>query len=452
MPLPPHNLLLLPLILLPLTFASPNANAMEGSETETLFSIMSSMSSDRDWRSYAPDPCSPGSSWPGIECKPGPNGRLHVTKLIFGTPPNPTCKASATFPSQIFDLPFLQSAHFFSCFKSKKTTLFFPRSSLSSPLQQLSLRANPSLIGAIPPQIAFLKSLQVLTLSQNHLHGEIPESISSLSSLIHLDLSYNSLNGRIPPQMGKMTGLIDLDLSYNSLTGLIPPSIGEMGSLQKLDLSSNSLWGSIPQSFGKLKMLTFLALSDNRLNGFPHIGLEKLQSLQYLIIDSNPMFTPLPPELGELPRLQELRLANSGYSGAIPRSFTRLRNLTTLSLGNNHLSGEIPQGLGGLSKMYHLNLSRNMLTGVVPFSDEFLRRLGRNLDLSGNPGLCLNGTGGLEGILGVGVCGKSSSSSSSDVEQPLDGSRKGASSLGDRMSYWGFGIVGFSAMYCLCLL
>ncbi|XP_010916374.2 uncharacterized protein [Elaeis guineensis] len=406
--------------------------SMAPPERETLFHVMETMSSDRDWRFSNPDPCMPGSFWPGIECKPGSDNHLHVTRLDFGATPNPTCKNTATFPSEVFDLPYLQSLFFFNCFKTTKTSLSMPppayKPAAYASLQQLSLKSNPSLIGPIPPHISSLSSLQVLTLSQNHLHGKIPEGISGLTSLIHLDLSYNSLTGSIPAQLGSLSSLTGLDLSYNSLTGSIPPSIGQLSQLQKLDLSSNSLSGSVPESLENLGLLAFLALSNNKLSGQLPKGLPKLQNLQYFIMDGNPMFVPLPYQLGRLSKLQELRLANSGYSGSIPRSFALLANLTTLSLENNRLTGEIPAGLSGLSRMYHLNLSRNMLAGVVPFNAGFIKRLGKNLDLSGNPGLCLNGPESSDSIsVGVEVCGGNRSASS--MQQPLRSSARAPSSL-----------------------
>ncbi|KAK9285126.1 hypothetical protein L1049_024311 [Liquidambar formosana] len=388
------------------------SNNMIPSESESLFKIMETMSSDQTWRTSHPNPCKPGSSWPGIECKPGQDNHLHVSRLDFGTPPNPTCKNTATFPSQIFDLPYLQSVFFFNCFTHTKTTISVSpnRVSSNSSLQQLSLRSNPALTGPIPPQISSLKSLQVLTLSQNRLTGKIPVEIFSLSSLVHLDLSYNMLTGTVPYQLGNLKNLAGLDLSYNSLTGSIPDTIGQLGQLQKLDLSSNSLIGSIPQSIEKLNLLVFMALSYNGLKGkFPK-GLAKLQSLQYFIMDDNPMFIPLPVEFGMLVKLQELRLANSG---------------------------EIPVGFGSLSHIYHLNLSRNLLGGVVPFNSTFFKRLGRNLDLSGNPGLCLSPSEAYSVKIGVTVCGSNRTGGS--MIQPL---KKSEAPSGFSKSLFLFGAVG----------
>nr|DAD48155.1 TPA_asm: hypothetical protein HUJ06_018092 [Nelumbo nucifera] len=286
-------------------------NDMDPAEAETLFKIMETMSSDRNWKVSNPNPCEPGSSWPGIECKLGQDNRLYVSRLDFGTPPNPTCKATATFPSEIFHLLYLQSVFFFRCFTHTKTNISIPPRRISTSLQQLSLRSNPALVGPIPPQISSLNSLQILTLSQNHLTGKIPKEILSLTSLVHLDLSYNFLSGTIPDQLGSLKNLEGLDLSYNSFTGQIPDTIGQLGLLQKLDLSSNLLTGGIPDSIGNLSFLAFMALSNNRLKGkFPK-GLAKLQNLQYFIMDDNPMFVSLPVELGSLVKLQELRLSNS---------------------------------------------------------------------------------------------------------------------------------------------
>ncbi|KAH7651398.1 L domain-like protein [Dioscorea alata] len=421
MSLSPLFILLQLLIFFSLSYTtiSTLSMTMDPFEKETLFKVMETLSSDRNWKTSHPEPCNPGSSWPGIECKPaGKDNHLHVTRLNFGNSPNPTCKKDATFPPEILTLPFLESLFIFNCFKTTKTTLSIPSKPQHLSLQQLSLKSNPALVGVIPPLISSLTSLQVLTLSQNHLFGKIPQGISSLTSLIHLDLSYNSLTGPIPFQLGMLKSLTGLDLSYNSLSGPIPAPLGHLVLLQKLDLSSNSLTGRIPDTFENLRVLSFLALSNNKLSGkFPK-GLPNLKNLQYFIMDDNPMFIFLPFQLGRLAKLQELRLANSGYSGPIPWSFQWLTNLTTLSLENNKLSGLIPSGLAQLNRIYHLNLSRNSLGGVVPFNDNFLRRLGRNLDLSGNSGLCLPSSEVTQSdTLGVSICGTNKTVST--VLQPL---------------------------------
>ncbi|XP_073119526.1 uncharacterized protein [Henckelia pumila] len=397
----------------PNKYPPPN---MDPLELETLFKIMETLSSDENWRVSYPDPCQPGSSWPGIECKiTGDDILFHVIRLDFGTPPNPTCKKTATFPSEIFHLPYLESIFIFQCFTHAPTVISVSlnESSINSPIQQLSLRSNSRLVGSIPPQLSSLKSLQILTLSQNRLAGPIPVEIFSLSSLLHLDFSYNFITGAIPSEVGDFRNLVGLDLSYNKFVGPIPSEIGQLVELQKLDLSYNSLTGSIPESIQQLHALVFLDLSSNKLSGRLPDGFKGLQNLQYLLLEDNPMFISLPLQFSHLKKLQELRLGNCGYSGTIPEKYSELTNLSTLSLQNNRLSGEIPAGFGNLSHIYHLNLSRNFLNGVVPFNSSFLKRLGRNLDLSGNPGLCLSPSAAADDVhVGVDVCGNNKYGSS----------------------------------------
>uniref|UniRef100_A0A7N0T362 non-specific serine/threonine protein kinase n=1 Tax=Kalanchoe fedtschenkoi TaxID=63787 RepID=A0A7N0T362_KALFE len=132
-------------------------NTLLPSEAETLFKIMDSVSSEQQWRSAYPDPCN--SHWPGIECKQGADAHPHVTRLDFGTRPNPSCDPNATFPHLIFHLPGLQSVFFIHCFLRTRTVITLPRL-FNSSLQQLSLRSNPALLGSIPSQLSRITSLQ----------------------------------------------------------------------------------------------------------------------------------------------------------------------------------------------------------------------------------------------------------------------------------------------------
>ncbi|KAK9052578.1 hypothetical protein SSX86_029207 [Deinandra increscens subsp. villosa] len=419
---------------------------MDPSELQTLYNIMETLSSDQKWATTYPNPCKPSTSWVGIECKPGvADSHHHVTRLDFGSPPNPNCKKTATFPSQIFQLPYLQSVFFFQCFTKTKTTISMSKTTPQpSSLQQLSLRSNPSLVGSIPSQLfSTLSSLQILTLSQSKISGAIAPEISKLRSLVHLDLSYNQLGGSIPTELTELRNLVGLDLSYNSLTGSVPNTIGRLGMLQKLDLSSNSLTGSVPNSIGKLSSLVFMALSNNRFHGKLPFGLRNLKGLEYLIMDNNPMSIELPTELGQLPKLQELRLANSNYSGGIPASFSQLSNLTTLSLQNNRLTGTIPVGIANLSHIYHLNVSKNLLSGEIPFDSSFLKRLGKNLDLSENMELCLNPMEAYEHAkLGIDVCNRSNAARAGDGVTPLKTSQGRVVGISSRPDH----------LYFLCFL
>ena len=92
-----------------------------------------------------------------------------------------------------------------------------------------------------------------------------------------------------------------------------------------------------------------------------------------------------------------LSMANAGLLGPIPDSLGRLGNLSVLSLQGNQLSGAIPEGLGKLEHMYHMDLSRNRLSGEIPFTPAFVQKLGGNLDLSNNTGLCASASSASSG-------------------------------------------------------
>ena len=67
----------------------------------------------------------------------------------------------------------------------------------ASSLEQLVLKSNPGLTGRIPATLSDLRSLRVLSLSQNGFRGEIPPELGRLAALQQLDLSYNNLTGEV---------------------------------------------------------------------------------------------------------------------------------------------------------------------------------------------------------------------------------------------------------------
>jgi hypothetical protein len=122
----------------------------------------------------------------------------------------------------------------------------------------------------------------------------------------------------------------------------------------------------------------------------------------------------IPTTLGNLVNLVRLDLSSSSYSGAIPgSSFKNLVNLRYLGLSNNRLSGSIPPELGtDLPDLFTLDLENNLLSGAVPFAPSFVQRMGRNLMVSGNAGLCYTSVVEIKFPLQLAPCPTNSSSSS----------------------------------------
>ncbi|GKC41612.1 piriformospora indica-insensitive protein 2-like protein [Tanacetum coccineum] len=350
---------------------------MEDGELLGLFEVMGSLLDDSTWAQMHPQPCT-NTPWPGIQCElmaqeDGDNVQqdynptiFHVTKIHVGsdilTPP---CKPTASLSSiGLMKLTYLKTLSIFDCFTSTPYSLsssLFENKSLSS-LEHLSLVSNPGLHGGIPSSLGYVKSLRVLSLSQNKLSGEIIQGICGLVNLQQLDLSYNHLTGSIPHEIGNLKSLNILDLSYNNLEGQLPASFGQLQSLEKIDLGSNDLIGRVPPELGNLSRLVLFDLSHNFFSGPLPESLSGLMQLEYLVIQDNPIKTGLPMFIGSLGRLKVLSFSKCGLMGPILISLSKLKNLTTtLSLGGEsifRLNGTVLQVLCHCQILEQINLSQ----------------------------------------------------------------------------------------------
>ncbi|XP_027924062.1 probable leucine-rich repeat receptor-like protein kinase At2g33170 [Vigna unguiculata] len=200
---------------------------------------------------------------------------------------------------------------------------------------------NNILMGSIPAELSFCKSLTLLNLAQNWLSGELPQELGNLTNLHVLQLQLNNFSGAIPTQIGQLRKLLTLNLSRNSLSGPIPSEIKNLSLLNFLYLQGNYLSGSIPTSIRMLDHLLALELGENHLTG-------EIPSMPYslqvtLNLSSNLFSGPIPNSFGSLSSLEILDLSNNGFSGRIPDDLTYMPALTRLILSNNPLSGEIPK-------------------------------------------------------------------------------------------------------------
>ncbi|KAL6637502.1 hypothetical protein ACP70R_025074 [Stipagrostis hirtigluma subsp. patula] len=410
--------------LVPLTRAAAVPNVQLGadapapelprSELAAIFRVMADLLGDPTWPQLHPRPCT-DTPWPGLQCEVAPDDalRLRATRLHFGpdvsTPP---CRPGATLDAaSLRGLPHLKALSLFGCFSvagggGQAVELPPALFANATSLEQVVLKSNPGLTGPIPATLSSLRSLRVLSLSQNGFHGEIPRELGGLAALQQLDLSYNIITGEIPEEIGGMASLTILDMSWNSIGGGVPAAVGKLQRLQKADLSYNRLAGSVPPEVGSLRELVFLDLSHNGLAGPLPASLAGLGKLQYLLLQDNPLGTAVPAVVGEMRRLQVLGLSGCGLTGPIPRgAFAALGSLTALSLDRNRLDGPIPASLAALPHLGQLNLSQNRLAGEIALPGEFVARLGRRLDVRGNDRLCV-GRGLLQGrgYLGAPPC------------------------------------------------
>jgi hypothetical protein len=167
-------------------------------------------------------------------------------------------------------------------------------------VMRLALSSN-GLTGPIPPALAELAELEVLSLHANGLTGPIPTEFSELAHLRSLSLYLNHFTGPIPPSLGELHDLENLNLGDNYLTGPIPAALTGLSRLRELLLPGNGLTGLVPPELGELSALSSLQLQQNNLTG------------------------PVPPEIGQLSGLRYLYLAdNRELSGPLPEDVTRL--------------------------------------------------------------------------------------------------------------------------------
>jgi photosystem II stability/assembly factor-like uncharacterized protein len=150
---------------------------------------------------------------------------------------------------------------------------------------------NNHLSGAIPIDLANLRSLQILDLSHNYLYDDIPDNLYLLRNLKELYLNNNFFSGEIPDilfqfnymeklylnnnqfkgevssQISLMINLVLLNMSHNQFTGLFPTGITHLINLTELDLSHNSFYGSIPENITDLYQLQKLSIAGNQFEG-----------------------------------------------------------------------------------------------------------------------------------------------------------------------------------------
>jgi hypothetical protein len=172
------------------------------SELAAIYRVMADLLGDPTWPQLHPRPCT-DTPWPGLQCELAPDDsrRLRATRLHFGpdvsTPP---CRPGARLAAPaILGLPHLRTLSLFGCFVGAGQAVELPPALFTnaSSLEQLVLKSNPGLTGRIPATLTNLKSLQVLSLSQNGFRGEIPRELGGLAALQQLDLSYNNITGEV---------------------------------------------------------------------------------------------------------------------------------------------------------------------------------------------------------------------------------------------------------------
>ncbi|KAJ6957669.1 receptor-like protein 13 isoform X1 [Populus alba x Populus x berolinensis] len=263
---------------------------------------------------------------------------------------------------------------------------------------------NNDLSGFLPSCLANLTSLQLLSLSSNHL--KIPMSLNPLYNLSRLEYFDGSGNeiyaeeddhnlspkfqlevlflsgrgqsvGKFPKFLYHQVNLQYMGLTNIQIKGEFPNWLIENNTyLQELHLENCSLLGPFLLPKNSHMSLSFLSISTNHFQGqIPSKIGDRLPRLEVLLMSDNGFNGSIPLSLGNISSLQVLDLSNNvltgtilsnnSLQGQIPRWIGNMPSLEFLDLSRNNFSGHLPPRFGTSSKLRHVSLSRNKLQGPI---------------------------------------------------------------------------------------
>lgn len=224
---------------------------------------------------------------------------------------------------------------------------------------------------SIPPEIALLTSLSILTLGYNNINATFFELIPSnfykqLPNLTALHLGENHLNGVLPTELGLLSNVESVFLFGNALSGSIPSECGLLTSVETLYLYDNSFSGLLPSELGLTSTMRWLAMAGGSLSGAIPSELGLLSNLEGLSLSSNRFSGNIPSEFGLLSKSTGLHVAGNALVGRIPSELGLLSGMTSLWLHSNFLTGPMPSEFGLMTGADVLTVEDNMLSGIIP--------------------------------------------------------------------------------------
>lgn len=221
-------------------------------------------------------------------------------------------------------------------------------------LLELNLRCNQ--ISAIPKEIAMLRALEVLIVSDNQL-TELPREIVELKKLKTLDVAENYIK-RLPDDIGSLSKLETLRANRNRLVAL-PNSIKKCTRLKAINLYNNIIM-TLGDGISELCDLEELNVSNNLLVLFPEV--KRWKNLKRLYLQANKLVTL--PNMDALCNL-ELFTVQQNRLKAFP-SMDNLVYLKKIDANTNQIAS-IPPCFQRMSALVHLSMRKNLLTLIPAF-------------------------------------------------------------------------------------
>lgn len=201
--------------------------------------------------------------------------------------------------------------------------------------------------GTISPNVAKLRYLYELDISNNRFSGSFPNAVLGMESLTFLDIRFNFFTGSVPPQIFIMQNLDALFINNNNFMQKLPDNLGSSHILY-LTLANNKFIGPIPSTIAKLfSSLTEVLLLNNQLTGCLPYEIGFLNEAVVFDIGNNQLTGPLPFSLACLEKVEQLNFAGNLLYGMVPEVVCKLENLANFSLSDNYFMyvGPICRGL-----------------------------------------------------------------------------------------------------------
>ncbi|RLM94182.1 receptor-like protein 12 [Panicum miliaceum] len=248
-------------------------------------------------------------------------------------------------------------------------------------------------ISKLPDTLRHMQSIEVLDLSNNHIHGTVPQWAwdNWIDSLILMNLSHNQFSSNIGFGSVILANMFVIDISHNLFEGPIPvpgpqtqlfdcsnnqfSSIpfnfgSQLSSISLLMASGNKMSGEIPPSICEATNLMLLDLSNNDLIGsIPSCLMEDMSQLNVLNLRGNQLHGRLPNSIKQDCAFGALDFSDNRIEGQLPRSLVACKDLEVFDIGNNHIDDTFPCWMNTLPKLQVLVLKSNQFVGNVGPSD-----------------------------------------------------------------------------------
>ncbi|XP_006653291.1 receptor-like protein 7 [Oryza brachyantha] len=244
-------------------------------------------------------------------------------------------------------------------------------------------------ISKLPDTLRHMHYVEVLDLSNNHIHGTIPQWAwdNWINSLILMNISHNQLSSSIGYGPVISANMFVIDISHNLFEGRIPipgpqtqlfdcsnnqfstmPSNfgSHLSSISLLMASRNKLSGEIPPSICEATSLMLLDLSNNHFRGsIPSCLMEDMSNLNVLNLKGNQLHGRLPNSIKQDCAFGALDFSDNQIEGQLPRSLVACKDLEAFDIGNNRIEDTFPCWMSVLPKLQVLVLKSNKFVGNV---------------------------------------------------------------------------------------